>query len=63
MTDFKRYTNVSLLKDTYQKIDKLRKIIVPNDILSRAQTINILVNEKASKLLNGSSKKKINGDG
>jgi hypothetical protein len=63
MTDFKRYTNVSLLKDTYQKIDKLRKIIVPNAILSRAQTINILVNEKASKLLNGSSKKKINGDG
>jgi len=63
MTDFKRYTNVSLLKDTYQKIDKLRKIIVPNTILSRAQTINILVNEKASKLLNGSSKKKINGDG
>lgn len=63
MTDFKRYTNVSLLKETYQKIDKLRKIIVPNAILSRAQTINILVNEKASKLLNGSSKKKINGDG
>ena len=63
MTDFKRYTNVSLLKDTYQKIDKLRKIIVPNAILSRAQTINILVNEKASKLLNGSSKKKINSDG
>ena len=63
MTDFKRYTNVSLLKGNYQKIDKLRKIIVPNAILSRAQTINILVNEKASKLLNGSSKKKINGDG
>ena len=46
MTDISKYKNVSLSKDTYTKIDKLRKIIVPNTIISRSQTVNILVNEK-----------------
>ena len=46
MTDISKYKNVSLSKDTYTKIDKLRKIIVPNTIVSRSQTVNILVNEK-----------------
>ena len=46
MTDISKYKNVSLPKDTYTKIDKLRKIIVPNTIISRSQTVNILVNEK-----------------
>ena len=46
MTDISKYKNVSLSKDTYIKIDKLRKIIVPNTIISRSQTVNILVNEK-----------------
>ena len=48
MTDFSKYKNVSLALDTYSKVDKLRKVIVPNTTLSRAQTINILVNEKIS---------------
>jgi hypothetical protein len=47
MTDFNKYKNVSLSFDTYSKIDKIRKVIVPDTIVSRAQTINILVNEKA----------------
>ena len=53
MTDISKYKNVSLSKDTYTKIDRLRKIIVPNTIISRSQTVNILVNEK----LNGKGKK------
>ena len=56
MTDFTKDKNVSLSKDTYTKIDALRKVIVPNAVLSRAQTINILVNEKVGKL-NGKIRK------
>jgi hypothetical protein len=52
MTDISKYKNVSLSKETYLKIDKIRRILVPNAVISRSQTINILVNEKA-KQLNG----------
>ncbi len=55
MTDISKYKNVSLAKETYQKLDKIRRIIVPNTIISRSQTINILVNEKDKKL-NGKGK-------
>ena len=57
MTDITKYKNVSLSHSTYELIDKIRKKIVPNTILSRSQTINILVNEKARKL-NGKVKEK-----
>ena len=57
MTDISKYKNVSLSKDTYTKIDKIRRIIQPNTTLSRSQTINILVNEKIEKL-NGKAKEK-----
>ena len=50
MTDISKYKNVSLTKDTYTKIDRLRRVIVPNTIISRSQTVNILVNEKVEKL-------------
>ena len=50
MTDITKYKNVSLSHDTYGDIDKLRKILVPNTTLSRSQTINVLVKEKAGKL-------------
>ena len=55
MTDVSKYKNVSLSKDTYTKIDKIRRVIQPNTMLSRSQTINILVNEKMEKL-NGKAK-------
>ena len=32
MTDISKYKNVSLSKDTYAKVDKLRRIITPNTI-------------------------------
>ena len=56
MTDITKYKNVSLSHKTYDLIDKIRKVIQPDTILSRSQTISILVNEKARKL-NGQIKK------
>ena len=58
MTDISKYKNVSLSHDTYNLIDKMRKnMLVPNTVVSRAQVINILVNEKVKKL-NGKVDKK-----
>ena len=56
MTDVSKYKNVSLPTDTYDKIDKIRKDIVPEMTISRSQTITLLVNEKEKKL-NGRIKK------
>ncbi len=55
MTDISKYKNVSLSHKTYEMIDQLRKKMVANTILSRSQTINILVHEKVKKL-NGKTK-------
>jgi hypothetical protein len=49
MTDITKYKNVSLSHSTYELID-IRKKMVPDIILSRSQTINILVKEKVKKL-------------
>ena len=57
MTDISKYKNVSLSHKTYEAIDVLRKQLVANAILSRSQTISILVNEKTKKL-NGKAKQK-----
>jgi hypothetical protein len=56
MTDISKYKNVSLSHKTYDLLDQLRKKMVANTILSRSQTITVLVNEKASKM-NGRLKK------
>ena len=50
MTDISKYKNVSLPKDTYNKIDKIRKVMIPEMTISRAQVITLLVNEKEKKL-------------
>jgi len=50
MTDINRYKNVSLPKETYNKIDKIRKVMIPEMTVSRAQSITLLVNEKEKKL-------------
>ena len=57
MTDITKYKNVSLSHKTYNLIDRIRKVIQPDTVLSRSQTISILVNEKARKL-NGKLKEK-----
>ena len=48
---------VDIHKESIAKIDRLRRAIVPNTIISRSQTVNILVNEKVEKL-NGKGKEK-----
>ena len=50
MTDISKYKNVWLPKETYSKIDKIRKVMIPEMIISRSQTITLLVNEKEKKL-------------
>ena len=57
MTDTNRYNNVSLTKETYQNLDKIRKVITPHLVQSRSGTINILVNKEIQKL-NGKAKDK-----
>jgi len=57
MTDISRYKNVSLTKDTYQNLDKIRKIITPHIVQSRSGTINILVNKEMQRL-NGKDRTK-----
>ena len=50
MTDISKYKNVSLPKDTYNKIDKIRKVMIPEMTISSSQVITLLVNEKEKKL-------------
>ena len=51
MTDFNKYQNISVKKEVYAKIDKIRKVIVPDDPnVSRAQVVTILVNKEANRL-------------
>ena len=50
MTDISKYKNVSLPKETYTKIDKIRKVMIPEMTISRSQTITLLGNEKEKKL-------------
>ena len=57
MTDISRYKNVSLAKDTYQNLDKIRRVITPHLIQSRSGTINILINKEIERL-NGKSRLK-----
>jgi hypothetical protein len=57
MTDISRYKNVSLARETYQNLDKIRKIITPHIVQSRSGTINILVNKEMQRI-NGKDKSK-----
>ena len=50
MTDISKYKNLSLPKDTYNKIDKIRKVMIPEMTISRSQVITLLVNEKEKKV-------------
>jgi len=50
MTDISKYKSVALSHDSCNKLDKIRKIIVPEVSVSRAKALDILINEKARKL-------------
>ena len=57
MTDISKYKNVSLAKETYQNLDRIRKVITPYTVQSRSGTISILVNKELESL-NGKAKTK-----
>ena len=57
MTDISKYKNVSLAKETYQNLDRIRKVITPYTVQSRSGTISILVNKELERL-NGKAKPK-----
>jgi hypothetical protein len=57
MTDISRYKNVSLARETYQNLDKIRKVITPHITQSRSGTINILVNKEMQRM-NGKERSK-----
>jgi hypothetical protein len=50
MTDISKYKSVALSHSSCDKIDKIRKIIVPEVSVSRAKALDILINEKVRKL-------------
>lgn len=50
MTDISKYKSVALSHKSCDKLDKIRKIIVPEVSVSRAKALDILINEKARKL-------------
>ena len=57
MTDISKYKSVALSHSSCDKLDKIRKVIVPLVHVSRAKTLDILINEKVRKL-NGKLKSK-----
>lgn len=46
MTDYNKYRNVSLRRETYLNLEKIAKKLLPNINLSISKTIESLVNEK-----------------
>jgi hypothetical protein len=50
MTDINKYKSVALSHNSCNKLDKIRKVIVPDAEVSRAKALDILINEKARKL-------------
>ena len=50
MTDINKYKSVALSHNSCDKLDKNRKVIVPDAEVSRAKALDILINEKARKL-------------
>ncbi len=50
MTDFSKYKNITVDKETYSTITKLQTKIAPDVKLNRSQVVKTLVNEKARKL-------------
>ena len=45
-----KYKSVALSRESCDKLDKIRNVIVPDVTVSRAKTLDILINEKVRKL-------------
>ena len=50
MTDVSKYKSVALSHSSCDKLDKIRKVIVPEVSVSRAKALDIIINEKVRKL-------------
>ena len=50
MTDISKYKSVALSHQSCDKLDKIRKVIVPEVQVSRAKALDIIINEKVRKL-------------
>ena len=50
MTDVSKYKSVALSHASCDKLDKIRRVVVPEVEVSRAKALDILINEKARKL-------------
>ena len=50
MTDISKYKSLAVSHDCYEKIGKIAKNLAPGVTLSRAQTVKIIVDEKAKKI-------------
>ena len=50
MTDISKYKSVALSHASCEKLDKVRKVIVPTVHISRAKALDILINENVKKL-------------
>ena len=46
MTDTARYRNVSLKHDTYSKVQRLSRQLIPQTNLSVAKTIEVIINKR-----------------
>ena len=58
MTKISKYKLVALSHDSSEKLDKIRKVIVPHTKVSRAKALDIIINEKVRKLNGKLSKSK-----
>ena len=45
MTDISKYKSVALSHDSCNKLDKIRRVVVPEVEVSRAKALDILINE------------------
>jgi len=50
MTDVSKYKSVALSHASCDKLDKIRRVVVPEVEVSRVKALDILINEKARKL-------------
>lgn len=60
MTDISKYKSLAVSHNCYDQLTQLAKLLAPGVTLSRAQVVNMLVQEKAKKyngkIKNGKSK-------
>ena len=50
MTDISKYKSVALSHESCSKLDKIRRVVVPEVEVSRAKALDIIINEKVRKL-------------